>query len=560
VTTDDVTPGPEDCKGRAERKQAKLWTLAEIEASDAPQWAGDDWPVDENGVHVDPLIARLAVEDSCPAESDAFISAFLAYRALSPEQRAVARRTGKVPPASKGRTHDGEELQDGQFYYLDDIHSARRYNFLKNVGCDIEVIAPGGRVETVSPKNLRVAFTNGVWRQEEPKPQQSKHESAPPDEQELQYPPRTIDEVLEVFERWLLLTDRTPIYAVLGAVAANLLPGDAIWLGLIGPPSSAKTEILASTALLPKVVQAATLTPAGLLSGTPKKQHVKGAMGGMLRQIGEFGIIALKDFGSILSMRPDAKAETLAALREIYDGSWTRILGTDGGQMLSWRGKVGLIFCSTGVIDMHYSVIGAMGDRFLLSRLAPVEDGQFARALKHVGGRTKQMRKELAEAVAGLFAARRLEPRPITEEEIGRIDGIITLVVRLRGAVERDRSTREIEAVYGAEGTARIGLMLERLLAGLDTLGVEREKAMEIVEGIAMSSVPPIRRRAYEFLDAKDGQATTAEVAEALGLPTVTVRRALEDLAAYDLVTRSPGGKGGTDKWHAGQTFSAISQ
>src|SRR5262245_3493406 len=43
--------------------------------------------------------------------------------------------------------------------------------------------------------------------------------------------------------------------------------------------------------------------------------------GGLLRQIGDFGILALKDFGSILSMRPDAKAELLAALRELYDGA-----------------------------------------------------------------------------------------------------------------------------------------------------------------------------------------------------------------------------------------------
>ena len=57
---------------------------------------------------------------------------------------------------------------------------------------------------------------------------------------------RPIDEVIEVFERWLILKDPTPLYAVLGAVAANLLPGDPVWLGLIAPPSSAKTEILNS--------------------------------------------------------------------------------------------------------------------------------------------------------------------------------------------------------------------------------------------------------------------------------------------------------------------------
>jgi hypothetical protein len=130
--------------------------------------------------------------------------------------------------------------------------------------------------------------------------------------------PYTFDQTLDVFTRWLILPDPTPVYALLGAVAANLLEGDPVWLGIIGPPSSAKTELLNSISKLSYVHQAATLTPAGLLSGTPKKQHAANAKGGLLNQIGAFGVISLKDFGSILSMRPDAKAEILAALREIY--------------------------------------------------------------------------------------------------------------------------------------------------------------------------------------------------------------------------------------------------
>jgi hypothetical protein len=301
-----------------------------------------------------------------------------------------------------------------------------------------------------------------------------------------------------------------------------------VWLGVVGPPSSAKTEILNSILMLPNVAQAATLTPAGLLSGTPKKQRdIKGgARGGLLRQIGEFGIIVCKDFGSVLSMRPDAKAEALAALRELYDGRWTRILGTDGGRSLSWKGKIGLLFGATGVIDSHYSVIGAMGDRFLLSRLAPTPQGQFSRALKHVGAATGQMRKELAEAVARLFAGRRPEPPPISEDEVRQIDWVVSLAVRLRGAVECDRHSREMEAVYGAEGTARIGLALERLLAGLDTLSVDRATALAVVKSVVLDSVPPLRRNAYDYLRKTPdltgdfAEAETSEVAQALGLPT----------------------------------------
>lgn len=365
-----------------------------------------------------------------------------------------------------------------------------------------------------------------------------------------------IDQTLAVFDRWLILRDTVPVYAVLGAVAANLLDGDPVWLGLIGPPSSAKTEILNSTLMLPNVVQAATLTPAGCLSGTPKRQHEKGTKGGLLRQIGDFGIIVLKDFGSILSMRPDIKAETLAALREIYDGAWTRHVGTDGGKQLSWSGKVGLLFGATGVIDGHYSVIGAMGDRFLLSRLEPISKGQFKRALDHQGTATKLMRTELAEAVARLFTSKRSDPKKITDAETSRIDRVVSLVVRLRGAVERDRNNREIDAVLGAEGTARIGMSLERLLAGLDTLGVERSLALDVVEAVALDSVPPLRRRAFDYLCAaktltgEQEAVETPQIAHDLDLPTSTVKRALEELAVYGLAKRARK-DGKTDQWEA---------
>ena len=187
-----------------------------------------------------------------------------------------------------------------------------------------------------------------------------------------------------------------------------------------------------------------------IVIGNADKQKDKGARGGLLRQIdgfGGFGIICLKDFGSVLSMHAETRAETLAALREVYDGAWTRHLGSAGGKTLSWKGKVAIIFAATEVIDSHHSVIGAMGDRFLLSRLKPVAGRkQFSRALKHAGSSISQMRKELAGAVTRLFARRRTEASQIDDEETEAIGKAIALAVRLRGAVARDYRSREIEA------------------------------------------------------------------------------------------------------------------
>src|SRR5262249_47871106 len=146
---------------------------------------------------------------------------------------------------------------------------------------------------------------------------------------------------------------------------------------------------------------------------------------------------------------------------------------------------------------------------------------------------------------------RSTQPRAINKSEVERLDDAISLVVRLRGSVERDRHSREIEAVHGAEGTARLGLQLERLLAGLDVLAVERSTALGIVESIALDSVPPLRRAAYEHLRDNGKSIETPDIAAALGLPTSTVRRALEDLAAYRLVERKAQGQGKADLWTA---------
>ena len=219
-----------------------------------------------------------------------------------------------------------------------------------------------------------------------------------------------------------------------------------------------------------------------------------------MRQVGNPGLLCLKDFTSTLTMRPENKAEVLGALREIYDGKWTRHLGTDGGRTLALGRQ------ARPRVRLHrrdrYAALGRRRARQPLPAVAagagqgPVCAGRF----KHVGGKTAAMRRELADSVNALFAAPRPDPQELAEDEIERFERVTELVVRLRGAVERDRYRRELDAIYGAEGPARIGLSLERLLAGLDALGVERKIAFDVVMSVALDSTPPLRRSIYRYL------------------------------------------------------------
>jgi len=362
----------------------------------------------------------------------------------------------------------------------------------------------------------------------------------------------TLSVVESVFLEWLHLPDLGPLHVVLGSLAANLMVGDPSWLLVIGPPGGGKTEVILSISEVPDVHMAGTLTEAALLSGTPKKELAADSKGGLLRTIGEFGILVCKDFTSVLSISRDSRAAILAALREIYDGSWTRDVGTDGGRKLSWSGKLGLIAGCTQAVDSHHAVISLMGERFIFYRLPPIDERRQARAaLTHVG-REKQMRAELSAVVSRFFAGLNPPDKPpaLTEPETAALVDLSTLAVRCRSAVERDPVRRDIDLIPDPEAPGRLALALARLLGGLKVVGVRPQEAWAIVQKTALDCMPAPRRAVFDFLVLESGRPDTTEVATALRYPTTTARRALEDLTAHEVVERTPGGEGKADLWN----------
>jgi hypothetical protein len=343
------------------------------------------------------------------------------------------------------------------------------------------------------------------------------------------------------------LPDTGVLDVVLGTVAANRLEGDPVWLVVVGPPAGGKSETLNAISGLEDAHPTATLTEAALLSGTPKREHDKAATGGLLRKLGERGIIVCKDFGSVLSMNRDARALVLAALREVYDGTWTRHVGTDGGKTLSWTGRVGLIAACTPTIDRHHAVMGSMGERFTLYRLPSVDpDTQARQALRHAG-REKTMRAELAVAARAVLADIGTA-RERTSEETDRLIALATFVVRARSAVERDGHTRDIELVPEPEAPTRLVIVLDRLLAGPDAIGCDREHALALVTKTALDSVPALRLAILRVLATSDDLDTNT-IADHVRHPATTTRRTLEDLVAHHLVQRHRGTEGTAHRW-----------
>ena len=120
--------------------------------------------------------------------------------------------------------------------------------------------------------------------------------------------------------------------------------------------------------------------------------------------------------------------------------------------------------------------------------------------------------------------------------------------------MERDGYSREIELVPGSEAPTRFVIVLDRLLAGLDVIGLERETAWQVVTKVGLDSVPALRMSLLRALENVE-KADTNDLATVVRHPAVTTRRALEDLTAHGLVEQYRAPKGEAHEWSL-STFS----
>ena len=217
-------------------------------------------------------------------------------------------------------------------------------------------------------------------------------------------PRQSLAEVHAVFKKWFGAEyDLDAATAAIAAAASERLPGDPLWLLIVAGPGGAKTETVQALAGAGAYVTSTIASEGALLSASPRKQRHQKATGGLLRKIGDHGTLVIKDFTSILSADRNTRACVLAAIREVYDGRWERNVGTDGGQTLTWTGRIVIVAAVTTAWDAAHAVVATMGDRFALLRLRTSAGRRQAGrgAIRNTGGET-EMRQELAAAVGAL--------------------------------------------------------------------------------------------------------------------------------------------------------------
>jgi Domain of unknown function (DUF3854) len=439
---------------------------------------------------------------------------------------------------------------DGDVARKPEVHKAltELARYLESKGARVEYLhLPDTEEKTGLDDYLANDTVDDLWRLVKPNPPVARRvesfDSTATKDSELQHAkqavvdPISLEDAHEVFHRWLGEDyDADTLDAMLAAVAAERLDGDPIWLLIISGSGNAKTETVQALDGIGATVTSTLTSDAALLSATPRRERTQGATGGLLRKIGDRGVLVIKDVTSILTMNRDMRARVLAALREIYDGRWYREVGADGGHTIPWTGRIAVIGAVTTAWDTAHSVIATMGDRFVLVRADSTKARRKAgrQAIRNTG-QEEAMRAELAVAVAGVIAGMSTQPVTVTEDETETLLAAADLVTLARTGVEYDYRGDVIEA-HAPEMPTRFAKQLTQIVRAGVAIGMDREDALRLAIRCARDSMPPLRLAIIDDLAAQP-HSSTGEVRRRLGKPRNTVDRQLQALHMLGVLT-----------------------
>ncbi|GAG25901.1 unnamed protein product, partial [marine sediment metagenome] len=198
------------------------------------------------------------------------------------------------------------------------------------------------------------------------------------------------------FKEWLQFPyENTNVLDVMyGAIIANRLQGDPIWLFIVAPSGGMKTELLLSLYNSPGIYETTSLTPPALISGA---NFGAGGDPSLIPKLNK-KVLIIKDFTTVLNLNAVALDEIFGILRDAYDGHITKHFGN--AIIRSYDSKFGIIAGVTPAIEIYTEQHTALGERFLRYKIqtptgSDYQNDILMRAIDNIG-HEDDMRSSLA--------------------------------------------------------------------------------------------------------------------------------------------------------------------
>lgn len=181
--------------------------------------------------------------------------------------------------------------------------------------------------------------------------------------EEIVIPPEYEDMTLERYKRdfihkwfWLDPLDDVIVDIIVAAALDQKYPGDPVWLFIVGPPGSLKTELIRPYSP-PDYYPISTITAHTLITGL-KDETARD----LLPEL-DSKVLIIKDFTTTLTDEANL-TQILSQFREAYDGYYEKGFGSRVG-VKRYKANFGFITAVTPIIDSYTTVQNLLGERFL---------------------------------------------------------------------------------------------------------------------------------------------------------------------------------------------------
>ncbi len=349
-----------------------------------------------------------------------------------------------------------------------------------------------------------------------------------------------LDRFIHAARKYLIIHNSEYIDVLFGTIFANRLDSKPVWLYLVGPPSSGKTEIVQAI-VGDEIFQLSLLKENALISGfqdpsIPKRKREEPSL---LPKWNNKTVI-IKDFTALLNIRRDSLMAILGILRDAYDGKVVKVFGT--GEIKEFSSKFGIIAAVTNVIDKNRGVLAELGERFLTYRCLDVNDKEATERCWKVSG-PREVKKQEAELQkrAREVLSQKIHKVILSDHFRKSLIETAKFVAVARCEVSRNQYTKEPE-IPTPEIATRLTRQLCDLAIGIAVVRGEgriTKSVQQLIFKIAMDSLIVKRIKLLNILyHAFPKALTTQEIAIQIRFSESIVRRWLEELLLLNLLSR----------------------